>query len=139
MTEDWKMVVKKRKSRSTRDRVRLLVEVFDVPLRQAKNIVFPRNFSQTRIMNEITEEEFDVAYSLRETPEILVQFLMALNQNLPAYKPRRMTEQEKEEKNKEHLRRMREDADYHATHLANNEFQTFKRKLAREERERYGN
>ena len=134
MVEDWKKIVKGGKSRSTRDRVRLLVEVFDVPLRQAKNIVFPRNFSQKRIMNEITEEEFEVAYSLRETPEILVQFLMALNENLPSRRASPMTEEQKKEKNKEHLRRRQEDADYYARQLANNEFQGLKRKLGRQER-----
>jgi|TARA_R100000152_G_C6752699_1_gene176417 hypothetical protein len=79
----WKDIVKAPKSRSTRDRVRFLVEVFDVPLRKAKNVVFPPNFSQMRFMDQITENQFEVAYSLRETPQILVQFLAELNKNLP--------------------------------------------------------
>lgn len=133
MTKDWKEIVKGTRPIFT-DGARLLVEVFDVPLRKVRRMELPRNFGQRKILNKITEEEFDVAYSLRETPEILVQFLMALNENLPAYKPRPMTEQEKEEKNKKHLERRQEDADYYATQLANNEFQAFKRKLRREER-----
>jgi hypothetical protein len=134
MSEDWKNIVKAPKSRSIRDRVRLLVEVFDVPLRQAKNLRFPKGFTQTRIMNEITEEQFDVAYSLRETPQILVDFLMALNKTVPSRRVSPMTEEQKKEKNKKHLERRQEDAEYYARNLANNEFQTFKRKLAREER-----
>ena len=134
MSEDWKNIVKGGKSRSTRDRVRFLVEVFDVPLRQAKNLRFPKNFTQTRIMNEITEEQFDVAYSLRETPQILVDFLMALNKTVPSRRVYPLTEEQRKEKNKEHLERRQEDAEYYARHLANNEFQAFKRKLGRQER-----
>ena len=130
----WKDIIKAPKSRSTRDRVRFLVEVFDVPLRKAKNVVFPPGFAQMRFMDQITENQFDVAYSLRETPEILVEFLVELNKNLPPYKKPPMTEEARKEKNKEHLRRLEEDAEYYARHLANNEFQTFKRKLGRQER-----